>query len=59
MVTKFDIGDKVYFDLPYSGWGWIEKITIYRPDHITYMVRLPYGEVHYKLEQALRSTYGK
>ena len=57
MITKFDIGQKVYFDLPYQGWGWIESIKISSGDHIVYEVRYPHGEMHYKLEQALREAY--
>lgn len=59
MVTKFDIGQKVYYDLPHSGWGWVEKIVISATDHIVYQVRYPYGEIHYKLESSLRSEYGR
>ena len=58
MQTEFNIGEKVYFDIPYAGWGWVEKITIRSEDHIVYQVRTPYHEIHYKLEKSLRKTYG-
>lgn len=57
MQTKFDIGDKVYFDLP-QGWGWVESIRILK-EHIAYEIRMPDGTIHYKIEQALRKEYGR
>ena len=59
MLTKFDIGQKVYFDLPHFGWGWVERINIYSADHIVYQVRYPDGEIHHKVESSLRAEYGR
>ena len=56
MTTKFDIGQKVYFDLPLTQWGWIQKITISK-DHIVYSVLLPTGQIHQKVESSLRNGY--
>ena len=27
-LTKFDLGDKVYFDIPDTQWGWVESIRL-------------------------------
>ena len=56
MNTRFDIGQKVYCELPDTTWGWVEKIVITR-DRITYFVRFHDGRTHYKVESALRATY--
>ena len=46
MVTKFDIGDKVFFDLPFPQWGWVTSIRIVK-EHIAYEIRTPDGSIHY------------
>lgn len=58
MTTKFDIGDKVYFDLPFPQWGWVVSIRIVK-EHISYEIVMPDGSIHYKVESALRKTYGR
>lgn len=56
MITKFNIGDMVFFSLPYHGEGFIEKITITSKDTIVYDILIPSGEIVRRLESSL---YGK
>ena len=56
MTTKFDIGDKVYSRQPAGEFGWVEKIIIDKRN-ITYVVRYPDKELHYKVETSLKKEY--